>query len=52
VYAISVSGHNLLNVFVLAQASAHVTWPISLGLTSTQVESEEKPLAVCAVVLG
>ena len=52
VYAINVSGDNLLKVSVLAQASAHVTWPISINPTSARVGSEEKPLAACAIVPG
>jgi len=52
VCTICVLADNVLNIFVLAQASASVTWPISFDLTSAQVGSEEKPLAACAVVLG
>ena len=51
-YAISVLGDNLLDIFILAQASTCVAWPISFGLTSARVGSEEKPLMACAVVLG
>jgi hypothetical protein len=51
-YAISVLGDNLLDIFILAQASTCAAWPISFGLTSAQVTSEEKPLAAYAVVPG